>query len=166
MVRRTQRPSKLPPTDDAPKPGTTLVATEPATPEVVTTPDVAPAAEQAPGPASVTDNAAATSAAADPAQAPAAPTDDATKPPFGGKGDHDGDGKPGGAAPALAPEPPREKTLAELNAEAWNADAAMAARREEARKAHEQHVAPLLAGTQARRAPRRVQKPVRPPVVE
>jgi hypothetical protein len=84
--------------------------------------------------------------------------------PFGGKGDHDGNGLVGGAK---KPERPRERTLHELNLEARDIDRHHALKREEAQAAIREHVEPILRGVQgARQVTRRMQKNLRPPVTE
>jgi hypothetical protein len=109
--------------------------------------------------------------------------------PFGGKGDHDNNGKVGGAAP------PQEKTLHELNIEQgfitpklpispadpkfdpplwWlnrqqkeMVDRPMREQLLAAEAAHQEHVAPLLVGVQRPRVKvRRAQKTLRAPVKE
>jgi hypothetical protein len=115
--------------------------------------------------------------------------DAAAKPePFGGKGDHDGNGKTGGAAaplpsrvPVLGDEqqadvdaaaerqapPARERTLHELNLEARAIDRWHAQKREEAQAALRQTVDPMLEGVlRPRQVMRRVQKNLRAPVKE
>jgi hypothetical protein len=84
--------------------------------------------------------------------------------PFGGKGDHDGNGAVGGAK---KPQRLRERTLHELNLEARGIDRHHARKREEAQAAIREHVDPILRGVQgSRQVTRRLQKNLRPPVRE
>jgi hypothetical protein len=125
-----------------------------------------------------------------PEPAPASPEPSVAQPePFGGKGDHDRNGKVGGAAP------PQEKTLHELNIEQgfitpklpispadpkfdpplwWlnrqqkeMVDRPMREQMLAAEAAHQEYVAPLLVGVQRPRVKvRRIQKTLRAPVKE
>lgn len=97
------------------------------------------------------------------------PEDEAAPEPFGGKGDHDGDGRPGGIASAVeaAPEPPREKTLHELNLEARAIDRHHAALREAAEAKAREEIEPMLVGVvRPRQRYRRYQKNLRAPVTK
>jgi len=86
---------------------------------------------------------------------------------FGGRGDHDHDGRVGGAAPAVPAEPAREKSLHELNQEAWAADAEHRRLRREAEERMRAEIAPMLEGVpRLGRSGRRAQKALRAPVTE
>lgn len=108
--------------------------------------------------------------------------------PFGGKGDHDGDGKVGGVAPLVPSrvpvltdeeqerinmaansvnEPVREKTLHELNLEARAIDRYHYNKRMEAQRVARETIEPMLRGVQRpRQVTRRMQKSLRIPVTK